>query len=54
LVLSQIKYEALTEQADDLDGLEPEIAALAELDAQFALLSQELAQLYPKLISVFK
>lgn len=50
LVLRQIRYEAMSDEpAPEDQDLDPEIKALAELDARFALLSQEIAGLYPKL-----
>jgi len=51
LIIRQLKYDVLTDatETDAAEDLEPEIRALAELDAQFALLSQEIAAFYPKL-----
>lgn len=50
LVLQQIKSETHVDLVDIDDSIEPEVKALAELDAQFSLFSQEMAQLYPKLV----
>ncbi|MGB1903147.1 MAG: recombination-associated protein RdgC [Pseudomonadales bacterium] len=50
LVLQQIKSETHTDLVEIDDQVEPEVRALAELDAQFSLFSQEMARLYPKLV----